>query len=284
MLHKKGFKVILLSFLLILSTTLISTKVDATGITATVKIGLCGDGSIDTNEQCDGSALGGKTCTLLGYIGGTLTCSPSCEYNVTACNGASPAQVLIQNMSSVVVPSITANVRITNEGLTSTEYTYEWCVVSSINNACGGGDDTYYASASKLIAAGENFDTTLPATVPLAGTYYFKTNVYFGVLSSSASQQFTASNPASSGGGTNSGGGSGGGGGIVSPPAPSTQNITAKNIEDINGDGKVNGIDFSILLAFWKTSPPYKNSAVDINKDGRVDSVDFSILLYNWGR
>lgn len=49
---------------------------------------------------------------------------------------------------------------------------------------------------------------------------------------------------------------------------------------DLNGDCKVNLIDFSIM-AFWykKLSPPAK---VDLNSDGKVNLVDFSILAYNW--
>ncbi len=53
---------------------------------------------------------------------------------------------------------------------------------------------------------------------------------------------------------------------------------------DLNLDYKVNSIDFSILLYFWKSKPPFKNKFVDINKDGKIDSVDFSILLYEWGK
>ena len=53
---------------------------------------------------------------------------------------------------------------------------------------------------------------------------------------------------------------------------------------DFNNDGKFGSIDFSILLSFWNTKPPFKNPYVDINKDGKVDSIDFSILLYNWGK
>jgi hypothetical protein len=42
-------------------------------------------------------------------------------------------------------------------------------------------------------------------------------------------------------------------------------------------------VDFSIMLAYWKTSAPFTNPEVDLNNDGRVDAVDFSILLYHWG-
>ncbi len=47
---------------------------------------------------------------------------------------------------------------------------------------------------------------------------------------------------------------------------------------DVNGDGKVNIIDFSILLFYWGTS----EITVDFNQDGKVNLTDFSILLFNW--
>jgi len=39
---------------------------------------------------------------------------------------SSPAQVLINEVSPLTVPNISANVTITNEGLTGYEYQYEW--------------------------------------------------------------------------------------------------------------------------------------------------------------
>jgi hypothetical protein len=49
-------------------------------------------------------------------------------------------------------------------------------------------------------------------------------------------------------------------------------------IGDMNGDGKVNLVDFSIMLTHWGTS----YSAADLNGDGTVDLPDLSILLFNW--
>jgi hypothetical protein len=51
-------------------------------------------------------------------------------------------------------------------------------------------------------------------------------------------------------------------------------------IGDLNCDGKVNIVDFSIM-AYWyqKPQPP---ATVDLNHDGKVTLVDFSILAYHW--
>lgn len=50
---------------------------------------------------------------------------------------------------------------------------------------------------------------------------------------------------------------------------------------DINCDGFVNLVDFSILLFFWNSSEP-ANPRADINSDGIVDIIDFSIMLFYW--
>ncbi len=47
---------------------------------------ICGDGSITGSESCDGTNLNGQTCTGLGYVSGTLTCTASCTFNTSACS------------------------------------------------------------------------------------------------------------------------------------------------------------------------------------------------------
>lgn len=50
---------------------------------------------------------------------------------------------------------------------------------------------------------------------------------------------------------------------------------------DLNSDGRVNIIDFSMLLFYWHKKPPASSKA-DITKDGTVDILDLSIMLYDW--
>lgn len=50
---------------------------------------VCGNGTRETGEDCDGSDLGGATCTSLGFSGGTLSCNGSCGYDTSACTGGS---------------------------------------------------------------------------------------------------------------------------------------------------------------------------------------------------
>lgn len=65
-----------------------------------------------------------------------------------------------------------------------------------------------------------------------------------------------------------------------------TQNIAAPKIVkkvlkgDVNNDGRVNLVDFSIV-AYWyrRANPPAK---VDLNSDGKIDLIDLSIMAYYW--
>ncbi len=47
---------------------------------------------------------------------------------------------------------------------------------------------------------------------------------------------------------------------------------------DLNGDGKVNLVDFSIFLLKWQTD----DIQSDFNSDGTVNLGDFSIMLFSW--
>jgi cysteine-rich repeat protein len=51
---------------------------------------------------------------------------------------------------------------------------------------------------------------------------------------------------------------------------------------DLNTDGLINLIDFSILIFWWQTDGGNSDPAADINGNGRVSIEDFSILLFNW--
>ena len=50
----------------------------------------CGDGVLDLDEECDGAALVGQSCSSLGGEGGTLSCAANCFFDTSACTN--PAQ------------------------------------------------------------------------------------------------------------------------------------------------------------------------------------------------
>jgi PGF-pre-PGF domain-containing protein len=67
-------------------TDLASISVTGGNITGgNVTKAVCGNGIIETGEDCDGTQLNGQTCTGLGYTGGTLACSASCKLDKSGC-------------------------------------------------------------------------------------------------------------------------------------------------------------------------------------------------------
>ena len=51
---------------------------------------------------------------------------------------------------------------------------------------------------------------------------------------------------------------------------------------DLNGDSRVNLVDFSIAAYWYKRPSPLPPTLIDLNGDGKVDLVDFSIMAYYW--
>lgn len=55
-------------------------------VSATVKLSVCGDGVATDGEDCDNGDWAGRTCTNLGYAGGTLACSIACTFDTSGCS------------------------------------------------------------------------------------------------------------------------------------------------------------------------------------------------------
>ena len=67
----------------------------------------CGDGVIDTDEDCDGSDFNGLTCEALGFVSGSLSCSETCTIDTAACESGDPCQQTINGSAGcafVAVP------------------------------------------------------------------------------------------------------------------------------------------------------------------------------------
>jgi hypothetical protein len=154
----------------------------------------------------------------------------------------------------------------------------------------GGSAITYYTVTSDIgnfVVYGASSPITITG-LSNGTAYTFTVTATNAVGTSTASSVSNSVTPAAASngntGGGSSGGGGGGGGGGSSTPVPISNVPGTYKLSDLNNDGKVNSVDFSILLAFWKTKGPFKNPKVDINKDGKVDSIDFSIMLYDWDK
>lgn len=83
-------------------------------VTATTKIGVCGDEKVGGGEECDNSDLSNETCTTLGYLSGALSCDPACEFDVSECIGiavatptptATPVSASSSDLGSVTSPT-----------------------------------------------------------------------------------------------------------------------------------------------------------------------------------
>ena len=148
----------------------------AAKIDADVRLAVCGNGAVDSGEQCDGQDLAGKSCISYGFIRGTVSCKPSCEVDLSGCVRAAP-------------PS---------------------------SGGGGGG-------------AGSAINNT------------------------PAAKEAAAENKA-----------------VFNPKA------------DLNSDGRIDLIDFSIAAYWYKREFLPAAKRCDLNSDGRIDLIDFSILAYFW--
>lgn len=61
---------------------------------------VCGNGTCEVGEACDGADLDGNTCTALGFDGGALLCSSACSLNTSGCcdNECTSGSVCIGNV------------------------------------------------------------------------------------------------------------------------------------------------------------------------------------------
>lgn len=74
---------------------------------------------------------------------------------------------------------------------------------------------------------------------------------------------------------------------VIAPPSDTDRNGNlipdqCECLGDVNGDGAVNGVDISALLAAWGTGSQ-SNRALDINADGIVSGLDLAFVLAGWG-
>ncbi|MBI1813986.1 MAG: DUF1566 domain-containing protein [Deltaproteobacteria bacterium] len=103
----------------------------------------CGDGAKNGSEACDGSDLGGASCTSLGYAIGTLSCTATCGFNVSGCDcrtatgTAAVGDVLsgktFSNASSVGITGTMPN----NGAVTLTPGTADQTIVAGYHNGSG---------------------------------------------------------------------------------------------------------------------------------------------------
>jgi len=99
----------------------------------------CGNGAIDSGEQCDGTNLGGKTCSAVGFGGGTLGCRSDCRFDKSKCRtkgmqmikagnvgmgsiGSEPCRELAGGKETVITRTLTHDYEIGETEVTQAEF------------------------------------------------------------------------------------------------------------------------------------------------------------------
>lgn len=155
---------------------------------------LCGNGRIDTGEDCEGTTLNGKTCGSLGFSGGVLACAASCLFNTSACSSTGSTTPKINITASRTVCSAPCGVffdATTSSGLQDNDYVsanFNWDFDSTNVNPTGAHRQTigfatahvfdvpgtYQVSVRVQDLAGRAASTMIPITVStMTGTTYY---------------------------------------------------------------------------------------------------------------
>ena len=328
-------------FLCLLPSRLLLADSETIEINATV-VSLCGNGVINTGEQCDSTDLGGQTCVSRGFLSGTLSCNFGCVFNTNACNagssgggnfsggggGGGSLQTAV-NFSGKAYPKSTvtllkdaqvaastiadadADFSFSLSGLSGGNYifsiysedskgnrssllTFPVGVIFGSTSTIGNVfiaptlavDKSEVKQGDALAIFGQTAPSGEVSITVNSDTPFFakiiadKSGAYLYNLDTSdfeMGQHYTKSKTALSG--------------SISSFSKSigflagTKTVLAQSQiqtinSDVNGDRKVNLVDFSIA-AYWykRSSPP---DSVDLNSDGVVNLVDFSIMAFYW--
>ena len=334
----KNFSTIFIVALIILGGLIfvynIQVQAQATDITATIQISVCGNAVVEGNEQCDGSNLGGQTCVGRGYDGGTLGCNADCTFDTSSCTtdgggggggGWTPppteTKVILQGkayssaeitilidgrVSTIITADSQANFKTKLTDLTGGVYTFSLWAEDKEGRRSITFSFTVNVTEGRITTASGIF---IPPTIELEKTLLKKGEILniLGQTAPESELKISVESP-----------------GIVketkadikgdwSYPFNTTileegSHVARAKAElpddglissyskvlsfyigegvlgvicpnaDLNNDGKVNLVDFSILLYWWGKT----NSCADQNQNGVVDLADFSIMLYYW--
>jgi hypothetical protein len=264
-----------------------SDTLDVTAVvpSATPPGGGGGTGSVvGTTVTMSGFSFPNAKLTLLkdGQVATTLIANPDGTFQITMHNlnfGNYQFSIFAEDPLGVVSSSHTLNV----SAFEQRTYAFSSIIIPPTISASrlvvkiGGEYSVFgYAPAGStvnlLIPGSSNLGSaiadssgfyriTTTASLP-AGTYSIRVNATVGAITSQYSKPIQMLFSRSD---------------VVDLPPPPSQYATCV---DYNRDGRVNLIDFSILL-FWfgKNNPP---NTIDCNGDRVIDIKDFSILMYFW--
>lgn len=297
-------------------------------LTATVKIGVCGDGVAEGDEECDtNDDLKGQTCIGLGYDGGTLRCL-ACTFDISGCTiepagggGFSRPRVIFRGkaypsakitilkdgqVADLITADPQANFRARITNLTTGTYTFGlWAednkrrrsITITFTKSVTSGETTTISGIflpptielEKISLGRGEFLNVLGQTAPKSeltisidldeqemigktkaesdGTwsYSFNTSVLeegSHIIKVRAALEGLESSYSK----------------VLSFYIEEVVPFVVCPNADLNKDGRVNLVDFSILLYYWGKD----NACCDQNQDRVVGLQDFSIMMYYW--
>lgn len=336
---KISFFILILLCAFYFPNSLESVSAQATVIQSTVRITVCGNGIIESEESCDppgGNNFGGKTCRTFGYSGGSLFCQSDCRINTSNCiregggggggGGYEPpateTKVIIKGLAypssfitllqdgrvgGATIADPQANFKFEIANITPGIWTFgifaedkagRKSITFSFTSSVTAGVTTTISGI--FLPPTIEIDKTLVQkgeTLNILGQTAPKSEVTIFVHSKEIAEKTKAGNdglwfypfdttPLAEGSHSTRAKATSPEGLLSIFSQTLAFNIGKKEIEiaysirgDINGDKKVNLIDFSILLYNWGKP---KNPAADLNNDGKVNLTDFSIMLYWW--
>ena len=321
---------------------LLAGSVYASTQEASTQISLCGNGVINTGEECDGSNLAGQTCVTRGFISGSLTCNSNCTINTSQCvsgggggGGGAPPQsqtrvilsgraypgmkVTILKDAQIAASTVAdpaANFRVAVSGLSTGSYIFG--VYSEDNQKIRSSLLTFPTQ----ITSGVTIEITniyIAPTIAVDKSEVKKGDniAIFGqsipnsdvTIVVNSEQEIFNKIKADTGGiyllnfdtvplekGQHSTKSKSAIGGAISSFGKVVNFLvgdktvfaqpTAEVLKgDLNNDGRVNLVDFSIA-AYWYKRPISMEFAVKekerLNGDGKVDLIDFSIMAFYW--
>lgn len=287
---------------------------------ATVQLSVCGNNTKEAGEQCDGTDLGGRSCSALGYDAGAIGCSFSCEFDTSSCTTSATAHAEVVfspsadrtyilpdglDIFSIFVPQeyYTSELTAYLFSHDGTDYTVSKPFPSGTNSVGKmydirfvNDEGTIVHQLSKTNTLTLTYDTMDLSTTDESTIAPYRSedgeNDWQAVpdytLNTSAKTVSFATKDYSLfalfglpvGAHTDSGGG-GGGGTYEYPKLTQEEKKRIIKIADFNKDNRVDIEDLSILLYYYGISGK-EIASYDLNKDKTIDILDVSIMLYYW--
>ena len=130
----------------------------------------CGNGVIDSGEQCDGTNLGSASCASIGggFSGGTLRCSASCAYDTSMCTVWNPSGGYTTAPSPAYSCTGPFGITVVNFNIASFTFIDNGSTLQVAGAPCAGGSAMLGASARN---PSRSFDVSCIYTGTCTETY-----------------------------------------------------------------------------------------------------------------